>query len=75
MVEGFRVEGQNRLRATQILGDVDDHAVGPEGDDEIPFPERERGEERALDELAANASGDGGLEPGQGFVVGALSVS
>src|SRR5215217_8599139 len=37
-----RVEGQDRLPAAQIFGDVDDHAVRPECHDEVPLPERER---------------------------------
>jgi hypothetical protein len=67
-----RVEGQDRLHAAQVFGDVDDHAVRPEGHDQVALPERERGEERALDELAADTAAKGRPEPGQSFVVGAL---
>ena len=51
---------------------VDYHAVRPEGRDEVPPPESERGEKRALEELAANASRERRPESGQGIVVGAL---
>jgi hypothetical protein len=68
----IRVEGQDRLRGAQIFGDIDDHAVRPEGHDEVPLPERERGKKRALDVLPADTAGKGRIESGEGLVMGAL---
>ena len=70
---GVRVDGEQRLRV-QVLGRIDDQSVGAECGDQVVLAEREGRQEGPLDELRTQAERQGGLERGEGALVGVVSV-